>query len=158
MDYYNQFIDQLMECGNGKKLIAMLFGFLASVLDGAWTLIATLMALYFIDLALGLRRAWKEHNIDGARIGQSVNKVVLYFIAIQVMAFMDSALSQVITFVHAPVRNGFITYLCLIEGLSCIRHLRFLGMRIPMWLESRLSGYLTAMDQGPASSKGGVTK
>lgn len=158
MDTASRYMDQLMDCGSGKGFLSAAIGFFASVLGGVGPLLGTLVALWALDFLLGFIRAWSESCISVDKMRAGVVKALLYFLAVLVMAIMDYALSQTLTLIHIPVRDFFCVYLCLTETISCIDHLKFFGVPIPVWIGTRLAGYRTAMDQGPTSPKGGVTK
>jgi toxin secretion/phage lysis holin len=155
MDTASQYLRQLLDCGSGKGLLSALIGFFASVLGGVGPLLGTLVALWAMDFFLGFMRAWSESTISVCKMRAGVVKALLYFATVLVMAIMDYALSQTISFIHIPVRDFVCVYLCLTESISCLGHLKYFGVPIPAWIATRLAGYRTAMDAGPSSSSGG---
>lgn len=138
--YLADYLDGLLHEAQFKTGVAACTAFISGLLGGVGFLITLLISLMFTDYVLGFLRAWELGRISRAKMGRGAVKMVASLVAVVVMAALDAALISV-TPMHFPVRDVFVAYLCLTEGLSCLEHLAHFGVRIPDPLRDRLRNY-----------------
>lgn len=138
--YLADYMEALLHEAQLKSGIAACTALVSGLLGGAGALINLLILLMGLDYALGFLRAWQLRRISRAKMGRGAVKMVASLLAVVVMAAIDAALVSV-TPLHLPVRDVFVAYLCLTEGLSCLEHLAHFGVRIPDPLRDRLRSY-----------------
>lgn len=137
-----------------KAWAASLLSCVSWLLGGFGDLVACLILLLILDFVAGLARAWKENNIQSAKMKLGGLKILLVICLIMAAVAVDRALGGFVAqipgeyisdslskFVLAVgLRNFIIGYLVIQELLSFLEHLAAFGIRIPI-LEQRLRVY-----------------
>ncbi|MEG6505867.1 phage holin family protein [Nitratidesulfovibrio sp. 1201_IL3209] len=119
---------------------AFVFGVIGSAMGGVWPLFVLLVLLLILDFVLGFWRAGRTTGWKRSKVWAGVLKPVFYVLAVIVMALVEEALAQSAPF-RLPVRDLFVGYLCVNEGLSCLEHLSFFGVPVPASIRERLREY-----------------
>lgn len=132
---------ELLENAMLKGYVAAVCAWLGNMLGGVANVLPFLTMLLVMDFALGFSRAFQIGRISGAKLRAGVWKFLFYFVAVLVVAAVDSALGTAWTVLHIPMAAFFVLYLCVNEAMSCLDHLRFFGVPIPEWLSTRLREY-----------------
>lgn len=145
-----------MDSGVVKAGLAASLTVIVDIVDGpAVLLLNLLMLLMILDYAFGFSCAWQANTISRKKMMSGAVKIVLTPVAVLIVAALDYALRVVasswteqlgLSF-FVPLRDFFLLYLCVHEGLSCLEHLASLGVPIPKALLTRLSKYRDAIDK-----------
>ncbi|ADP87165.1 phage holin family protein [Nitratidesulfovibrio vulgaris] len=123
-----------------KASIGTCAAFVGTLLGGVGMMISLLFLLLVIDFALGFCRAWRAGRVSSSKLRGGGLKFVFYFLSIVVMAAVQAATSQS-TGMTIPLRDVFVAYLCVNEGLSCLEHLSYFGVPVPEKIRERLRAY-----------------
>ena len=108
-----------------------------------------LLCLLASDFALGLARALKENVFHFRRFWRGARKFFLYALAIRVMLWVDVAAGSITLPVIGTIsfNAALCGWMALGEGLSCLKHLDYFGLRLP-WLSARLRRYQGMIETG----------
>jgi len=145
--YIADYTQSLLHEAPLKGGLAICAGFVSSLLDGVGVLLTLLLLLLVIDYTLGFMRAWQDRCIRRQKMVRGAVKMVTTLVAVIVVAALDRAIAAV-TPMHVPMRDFFMVYLCVTEGLSALSHADHLGVRIPSPLRERLRGYRETLHDG----------
>lgn len=129
-----------------KSCGAALLGVVGWLLGGFDLPFKALMLLFAADYILGFIRALRESRVSLTKIKGGVYKFILYAVAVMVAHFLDLASGEAIPWLDNPARDFMICYLAVCEFLSVSVHLAALGIRMPVWLLSRVKRFRDVAD------------
>lgn len=139
---------ELLENFSAKAALSGIFGFAGTLVGGAAPLINALFVLMLLDFVLGFWRAVRLHAVSGSKLKAGALKFVFYALSVVVMAGVDFALIRA-GLMRLPLRDLYIAYLCITEGLSALEHLAWFGVPVPPRIrETLLRQYRTCVCPG----------
>ena len=131
-----------------KTGCAALLGTFGWLLGGIDLPFKALMLLFAADYVLGFVRALRDSRLSLTKIKMGVYKFILYAVAVMVAHFLDLASDEAIPWLDNPARDFMICYLAVCEFLSVSVHLAALGIRMPLWLLSRVQRFRDVAETG----------
>lgn len=140
MDHISTYIRTLCEEFPMKASLGTCAAFLGALLGGVGMLVALLFLLLVIDFVLGFFRACRAGRVSSVKMRGGAFKFGFYFLSVVVMAAVQAAMNQSLA-IHIPLRDVFVAYLCINEGLSCLEHLSAFGVPVPEKIRERLRAY-----------------
>jgi toxin secretion/phage lysis holin len=123
-----------------KLTLSGLAGFIGALMGGTGAAVNVLVMLMTVDFVLGFWRACRLQAVSASKLKAGCLKYVFYGLSIIVMAGVDFVVGQNVP-VKLPLRDLFVAYLCISEGLSALEHLAFFGVPVPSKLRSALREY-----------------
>ena len=133
--YWNEMMQDILF----KGLCSTICAVVAGMFGGVAALMTVLFLLLCCDFLLGFWRAWRCHCVSARKARAGALKMVFYAIAVFVMAAVEHAVRN--CGAPLPVRDVFLAFLCVNEGLSCLDHLSFFGVPVPARIRDRLRSY-----------------
>lgn len=76
-----------------------------------------ILILMLLDLVTGIAKALQHHSIKSAKLRGSINKCIVYFVAI----LIGGCLKQ---YGEGSVMTMFVTFILIIEGVSILENLQ----------------------------------
>jgi phage-related holin len=131
-----------------KSCGAAALGLFGWMLGGIDLPFKALMLLFAADYALGFTLALRGRCLSLTKIKGGVYKFILYAVAVMVANFLDLASGGAIPWLDHPARDFMICYLAVCEFLSVSVHLAALGVRMPVWLLSRVQRFRDIAEKG----------
>jgi toxin secretion/phage lysis holin len=138
----------LLDQATFKSCCATLLGVFGWMLGGIDLPFRALMLLAAADYGLGFFRAFREHRLSFAKIKKGIHKFILYVVTVMAANLFDMASGGAIPWLDNPARDFMICYLAVCEFLSVSVHLSALGIRMPLWLLSRVERFRNVAETG----------
>lgn len=98
---------------------------LNEILKAAVTGYTPVLVMMLIDLITGVLKAMKKHSVKSARLRNSINKLIIYFVVLIIGGCLTTSGEE-------GVGGIFVVLICLIEGVSIVENLSELvpGLKI----------------------------
>ena len=146
MDPIIQRVCEMFDQATFKTCGSFLLGVLGWLLGGFDIPFRALTILFVGDYALGFGLAIYRHKFSFVRARQGVGKFLLYAFAVMMANIFDQASAGAIPWLDHPARDFMICYLAVNEFLSVSVHLAAMGVRMPVWLISRIQRFRDVAD------------
>ena len=98
---------------------------ITTILSSAVANFTVVLVLMLCDLVTGVAKALQHHSIKSAKLRNSLNKLVIYFIVL----LIGGCLSVV---GEAGVASIFVVFLCLVEGVSILENVGEMFPNLPI--------------------------
>ncbi len=120
------------------RLLSAAAAFVVGLLGGSDALLKALVTLMVLDFVLGFGLAWRRRDLSSQVMADALWRKLSVFVAVAVAHAVDQMAA-------IGARNLTVGYLGIKEALSCLEHIRTMGVAVPTWLVGRLRG---ALDEG----------
>ena len=116
-----------------KIVIAVIGGWIATVLGGFDALMTLCIWLAFFDVLFGAAKGFKLKNFSSSLLFWGLVNKAVGFSIIALMVLVDQAIGKV-----GILRNSFTIWLCICNGASIVENTASLGFPWPDWMQSAL--------------------
>lgn len=139
-------LEGFCSCFPAKAGVTCLVSVVSWFTGGIDQLVSSLFMLMALDFVLGFSRGWREGNISGDKMKHGAVKFILYGASVWVAVLMQITLTALDPSVFGvkigfAVRDWLLAYLVLNESISCMEHLVYFNVPLPLSLIKRLKNY-----------------
>ncbi len=116
-----------------KIIIAVIGGWLATVLGGFDNLMILCIWLAFFDVLFGGAKGFRLKNFSSSLLFWGLVNKAVGFAIIALMVLVDQAIGKA-----GILRNSFTIWLCICNGASIVENTATLGFPWPDWMQNAL--------------------